>query len=95
MRIAFLLDRGRTAGKVLPWYRDKAIRNLLAQIFGGELLHQLDGLIVSQFAFFRGTIQQKAVGFANDVMSGKKADSDALDEARNILETISKEQSTR
>jgi hypothetical protein len=80
-RIPYLFDRGRKAGRVLPWYRDSGIRQLLSNALSQEEMVAFGQLKVGQLNWVQAVIETKILERADRVISGQESAEFGLDQA--------------
>jgi hypothetical protein len=87
-RIAYLFDRGRKAGRVLPWYRDSGIRQLLGHVLSQEEMVVFDQQKFCQLNWVQALIETKILQHADRVISGQESAEFGHDQALKIARLL-------
>lgn len=88
-RVAYILLKGREAGRISPWYDDAAVRQLISVFMTGEEVNQFNAVECGKFGWMRCLIDQKMLSQMSRIVSGEESGNLALEQAHKIFEAAS------
>jgi hypothetical protein len=95
--IALRLAACRDEGHFQPWWEDDHVRDLLRTVLTDEEFQEFTALQIGKFLWVTRTLEGKFLLAATDIVDGRRAATDAFEQAREILgaaEAIGQQAST-
>jgi hypothetical protein len=83
--IGFHLAISRDKGEFKPWWEYDHILNLLGSALSPEELKEFEGLRVGRYTWVTQNLERKFLGAAEEIIDGRRAASEAFEQARPIL----------
>ena len=89
-RIALMLESGIKNKQVAPWHHDPGIRQQLNTVLTKEQLEVFDTSSQLPVSWMQGIVEEKILDGLREVIEGKVATTEALDQARKTIEVVQK-----